>query len=422
MITLIRASNQEELRSPMFVGLSTDGYPDNDNPAMMNGARIYQMDTKATYEYSQDDDGWHSVPTNGGGGDIPADITSGVKFVDYDGTVVKTWSSDSVASKTALPDNPTHEGLIAQGWSLDLEHIQNYIANYPNTLLTVGQMYKTDSGLTEIDITVTKVTGKTVTCAMSGNKNWGDGTAQDTATTHTYANYGSYTITCDGTSIPFGTSSSGGMFKQTSSNNNRYWCTGIRIGGNVTSIGNYAFNYCYPLTTVTIPKGLISIGKYAFSECYSLITIIIPDSVTSVGEYAFNANSSLRNIAIPENITSINTAMLNNCISLTFVAIPSRATSIGDQGFFNCRSLTSFIIPSGVTSINAGAFHLCASVMKYDFTALTSVPALLYTNAFASINGLCKIVVPDALYNEWIVATNWATYANYIYKASEVIE
>ena len=30
-----------------------------------------------------------------------------------------------------------------------------------------------------------------------------------------------------------------------------------------------------------------------------------------------------------------------------------------------------------------------------------------------------KIIVPDALYDEWIVATNWATYASQIIKKSE---
>jgi hypothetical protein len=28
--------------------------------------------------------------------------------------------------------------------------------------------------------------------------------------------------------------------------------------------------------------------------------------------------------------------------------------------------------------------------------------------------------VPDSLYDEWIAATNWSTFADYIYKASEM--
>ena len=57
---------------------------------------------------------------------------------------------------------------------------------------------------------------------------------------------------------------------------------------------------------------------------------------------------------------------------------------------------------------------------EYDFSQFTAIPTLANINAFNNINAQCKIVVPDELYDEWIAATNWATYANYIYKASEV--
>lgn len=67
MISLIRAAWQEELRVPMFVGLSTDGYPSSDDPAMKNGARCYHMDTGAEYEYSVDDDAWYPVSSGGSG-------------------------------------------------------------------------------------------------------------------------------------------------------------------------------------------------------------------------------------------------------------------------------------------------------------------------------------------------------------------
>ena len=77
-------------------------------------------------------------------------------------------------------------------------------------------------------------------------------------------------------------------------------------------------------------------------------------------------------------------------------------------------------IPDSVTSIGNQAFAYCYSIIKYDFTSATSIPTLSSTDAFTDINGICKIYVPDALYDDWIVATNWATYADYIYKASEM--
>jgi hypothetical protein len=55
----------------------------------------------------------------------------------------------------------------------------------------------------------------------------------------------------------------------------------------VTSIGDYAFQYCTVLTSVTIPNSVTSIGDHAFSECYDLTSVTIPNSVTSIGKYAF---------------------------------------------------------------------------------------------------------------------------------------
>lgn len=40
----------------------------------------------------------------------PGDIT----FYDYDGTIVTSWTLEELATKTALPDYPSHAGLICQ--------------------------------------------------------------------------------------------------------------------------------------------------------------------------------------------------------------------------------------------------------------------------------------------------------------------
>ena len=49
----------------------------------------------------------------------------------------------------------------------------------------------------------------------------------------------------------------------------------------VVAIGSYVFQYCYSLTSVTIPDSVTSIGEYAFSGCSSLTLTPIPLSVTT---------------------------------------------------------------------------------------------------------------------------------------------
>ena len=54
----------------------------------------------------------------------------------------------------------------------------------------------------------------------------------------------------------------------------------MTIPNSVTNIGDYAFDYCYNLTSVTIGNGVTSIGYEAFNECESLINVMIGKSVT----------------------------------------------------------------------------------------------------------------------------------------------
>lgn len=79
-------------------------------------------------------------------------------------------------------------------------------------------------------------------------------------------------------------------------------------------------------------------------------------------------------------------------------------------------------IPNTVENINAELFSNIPQILAYDFSNYTFVPVLSNADTFSNINALAKIIVPDALYDEWIAATNWSSYANYIYKASEVTE
>lgn len=131
---------------------------------------------------------------------------------------------------------------------------------------------------------------------------------------------------------------------------------------------------------------------------------------TAYGNYMIKWAGS----SVPQNVFGSGDIYL-----LTFARLAG-ITSISNYAFYGCYSLTSITIPDGVTSIGSGVFQTCFSLTKYNFSQATSVPALTNSNAFKNINKICKIVVPDNLYDQWIAATNWSTYANYIYKASEV--
>ena len=354
-----------------------------------------------------------------------------VLFYDYDGTVLYSYSAEEFLSMSSMPSNPVHEGLVAQGWNWSLHEAKEFVEECGK--LNIGQMYKTDSGFTEIDIVLTKKTGLNVTCNIVGTKDWGDGTT-DINNTHTYSDFGNYVIKCNGTDI-----------NQYAFGNENYYAIEIRISGEVTSIGNSSFYNCYSLLSVAIPKDVISISNRAFTECRRLKYITIPNNITNIFDYTFYDCFSLTKIALPNGITSIGDSSFRNCSSLDTIIVPNTVTVFYNSAFRSCYSLKE-IIYNGIANINGSyilsecyplrsrirvgndtvvnnySFYKCYNIICYDFTSSETIPTLDSTNAFSYINGLCKIIVPDELYDDWIVATNWVTYADYIYKASEVTE
>ena len=209
--------------------------------------------------------------------------------------------------------------------------------------------------------------------------------------------------------IPNGATSIG-----TSTFNDCYNLTSITIPDSVTSIGNSAFQNCYNLTSITISNSVTSIGNQAFYGCTNLTSITVPDSVTSIGDSVFNNCFNLISITIPDSVTSVGSSTFSSCSNLISITIPDSVTSIGNSTFSRCSNLTSITIPNSVTSIENQAFSYCYNMCFYDFTNHTTVPTLSATNTFDRISTGCEIRVPAALYDEWIAATNWSTYAKYI--------
>ena len=204
-------------------------------------------------------------------------------------------------------------------------------------------------------------------------------------------------------------------------------------GKSVTSIGNYAFEYCENITSVTIPDSVTSIGFRVFSNCTSLTSITIPNSVTSISGEAFENCTSLtainvasensnyvsvngvlynkdkttiicypagkkdNNYKIPDSVTEIDDYAFNGCISLSSVTIPNSVTSIGVYAFEYCASLKSITIPDSVPLVGPGAFSNCTNL-----TSVTIQNGVMYigNEAFANCTSLTGITIPDSV--TWI--------------------
>ena len=350
----------------------------------------------------------------GGGGGSPV-TKKDVNFYDYDGTIVSSYTAQEFAALTAMPSNPFHDGLTAQGWNWSLADAKAYVASYGK--LEIGQMYITSDGKTRLYIELTKEwLSPWLKLYLNANSeldiDWGDGSTHSTFTStdagyineqHTYATAENYviaiTVVSGGFSIRSSSSSISSLLTNnsgSSSSPDRGYLNSIKkieIGNGITFIGNRAFNYCFSLSSITIPDSVTSIDNYSFYHCASLSSITIPDSVTSIGSNVFYYCYSLRSITIPESVTSINDSLFFTCATLSSITIPDSVTSINNNVFSGCYSITTITIPDLVTSIGSNAFNACYSLSAITIpNSVTSIGS----NAFNSCYSLSTITIDKA--------------------------
>ncbi len=159
-------------------------------------------------------------------------------------------------------------------------------------------------------------------------------------------------------------------------------------------IGNYAFEGCSGLTSITLPSGVTSIGDSAFSGCIGLTSITLPSGVTKIGNYAFEGCSGLTSLTLPSGVTEICGSAFYGCIGLTSLTLPSGLTEIGNSAFSGCIGLTSLTLPSGLTKIGYDAFRDCIGLTSLT---LPSGVTWIGSSTFKGCIGLTSITLPSGL-------------------------
>ena len=364
-----------------------------------------------------------------------------VIFIDYDGTVLASYTASEFASLSALPENPSHIdiGLVAQGWNWTRADIQAQLTVTPYQTITVGQLYTTLSGDTEIDITLTDYFNPYLGVAVNGTVeiDWGDSSQNDVIsgtsltkqirTMHLYSNAGNYTIKIHTISgeYAFYSSTIGSLLLSDSdiswgeSSALKYTTTinAVRIGNGCNNIGKYGllglmqckyitipnnvillnncdrmFYDCYSLQGLVLPNNAITIYSYMFQYCISLKHIATPINTTyNIGSYAFDRCYSLTNIFI-QTASQLNAYTFRYCNWLKKITIPNNTQIISQDVFTNCVSLEQVIIPNSVTSIMDRAFYGCE---KLKSIVLPNSITSLGMDAFRECKSLTNVVLPN---------------------------
>ena len=395
------------------------------------GATIAEVSASGTTtletagKYCEDDISLAYVKPSGGVSAPQNDVN----FIDYDGTIVASYSASDFANLSALPDNPSHQGLTAQGWNWTLADAKAQVA--VSGQLVIGQMYVTSDGKTRIYLSIPSTLLCEVrlnwaqTVANGVTIDWGDGTSTETESGtgnrnkyHTYATIGDYCITLNPTSgtltLGNGSANSPVIYGRTGAQANKNCVTKIELGSNVALANGsiYAFNR---LESITIPKEITNLGTNFLYSQYSLRSATIPINVSSVTGNSFGQYSySMHWLSLPKALTTFADYVFGADGALNIIIIPLGTTAIPNGMYQGVTSAVKLVIPSSVTSIGSNAFGNLLGLRELHFKS-TVPPTVANANAFTSLPSACKIYVPSGYKSAYTSASNYPSSTTYTY-------
>lgn len=129
----------------------------------------------------------------------------------------------------------------------------------------------------------------------------------------------------------------------------------------IVSVGNYAFDLCDELTSITINSDMQSIGKSAFSGLNSLISLTINGSVAEIGASAFANCSFLSKLTLGEGVKAIDDKAFLGCFRIAQLNLPESLAYIGDTAFCGI-GIEKLYIPENVSFIGCYAFSKCVAL------------------------------------------------------------
>ena len=297
----------------------------------------------------------NAVIKTGGGGGAPSGLsTTGIDFIDYDGTVLAHY--DSVPA--ALPTAPTIEGLDFQEWNWTIADLQEYFTANPDGYVCVGATRAPSDGKTHIKIKLSDgrlspklwFASNQNNVEASGTIDWGDGTIEQWTRTsvnavaqeHTYQQAGEYEIVISVGNGEMSVSSTSLLFYDVS--------YASRSGSYNATIREIYFGDNFLIR----PSGTsLQVLKYTpLLEKVSWTSDNLPPYSSGVDGLVPDS-PKIKALVMPRGVlVRMPSSGSATCAQLSVLSLPNTTTgSIGSYAFYNCYSLSSINIPDGVTSI-----------------------------------------------------------------------
>ncbi len=197
----------------------------------------------------------------------------------------------------------------------------------------------------------------------------------------------------------------------------------IRLGKNITELGNFAFANCSNLSVVTL-DGVTKLGISAFEGCVSLGEITVPNSVTTMGErcfygctalksaeltcksvggYAFANCTSLAEVVVLQGTEMLGDHCFDGCVELTAVTLPSSLTNVGAYLFAHASSLAEITLPTDLDTVSMGMFSCCTSLRKVDMGNVKYIESYAFEDC-TSLDLVIKntvVLIGNAAFKHW---------------------
>lgn len=337
-------------------------------------------------------------------------VSKAVNLYDYDGTLLYSYDKMEFASLENLPQNPTHEGLIGQGWNWTLADAKEHMTTHD--YLDIGQNYITDDGKTRIyiDLTSNMLDMNLVLYCYEDNTqleiNWGDNTSVVTFLSencpsnqnisHTYAASGDYVITIEvknNKNIAF----VGYDIESESAADSAARRSKI-LWGPVS----YYSEYLNAISKIEIGNNVSEIKTCGLASLRNLETITIPNSVLSIGAAAFNNDTNLKAVIFPKNLTdhTIPDECFVKCLNFEKAVLPNGITTVGTNAFYIDPKLERLIIPDGCEFFSGWAINYCKG-LKILSLPVTSSPLYLAPIVYTGLSNI-EYLNLDQIYIEEI--------------------
>ncbi|MBQ8178775.1 MAG: leucine-rich repeat domain-containing protein [Clostridia bacterium] len=147
--------------------------------------------------------------------------------------------------------------------------------------------------------------------------------------------------------------------------------TSVRIGAQITYIGEKALCNMPDLTAITVDEGnayYASVGNCLIEKATGRVLAgvadsVIPTTATAIGREAFAFRRDITSLTISSSVKTIEPNAFEGS-SLTSITLPESVTVISERVFLDCANLQSIHIKSGVTEIKSAAFNGCTSLKE----------------------------------------------------------